>query len=112
MFGFGTSVSGMNSSGFKPIISVFNGKQESFSRRKQESVIYSRRYSFDVVFTRADEFQDVNVGDSDCPMERLQTEFGADIVLSHLNAWQFLPSVLKSEKDRDILFRRGVHKGG
>ena len=57
------------------------------------------------MFTRADECQDVNVSDSDCLMERLQIEFGADIVLSHLNAWQFLPSVLKLEKDRDILFR-------
>ena len=28
-----------------------------------------------------------------------------DIVISHLNAWQFLSSTLKSEKDRDILFR-------
>ena len=38
-------------------------------------------------------------------MERLQVEFGVDIVISHLNAWQFLSSALKSEKDRDILFR-------
>ena len=28
-----------------------------------------------------------------------------DIVIFHLNAWQFLSSALKSEKDRDILFR-------
>ena len=38
-------------------------------------------------------------------MERLQDEFGVDIVISHLNAWQFLSSALKSEKDRDIIFR-------
>ena len=38
-------------------------------------------------------------------MERLQDEFGVDIVILHLNAWQFLSSALKSEKDRDILFR-------
>ena len=30
MFGFGQSVSGMNSSRLKPTIPVFNGKQESF----------------------------------------------------------------------------------
>ena len=30
MFGFSQGVSGMNSSGFKPTIPVFNGKQESF----------------------------------------------------------------------------------
>ena len=45
MFGFGQG-------GFKPTIPVFNGKQESFSRWKQEAVIYSRRYGFDAVFTR------------------------------------------------------------
>ena len=28
-----------------------------------------------------------------------------DVVSSHLNAWQFLSSALKSEKDRDIIFR-------
>ena len=32
MFGFRQGVRGMNSSGFKPTIPVFNGKQESFSR--------------------------------------------------------------------------------
>ena len=63
MFGFGQG-------GFKPIITVFNSKQESFSRWK-EAVIYSRRYGLDAVFTRANECQDVNVGDPDCPMERL-----------------------------------------
>ena len=57
------------------------------------------------MFTRANECQDVNVGDPDCPMERLQDEFGVNIVISHLNAWQFLSSSLKSEKDRDIIFR-------
>ena len=98
MFGFGQG-------GFKPTISLFTGKQESFSRWKQGAVIYSRRYGFDAVFTRANECQDVNVGDPDCPMERLQNEFGVDIVILHLNAWQFLSSALKSEKDRDILFR-------
>ena len=98
MYGFGQG-------GFKPTIPVFTGKQESFSRWKQEAVIYSRRYGFDAVFTRANECQDINVGDSGCPMERLQDEFGVDIVILHLNAWQFLSSALKSEKDRDILFR-------
>ena len=68
MFGFDPGVSGMNNSGFKPTIPVFNAKQEPFSRWKQESVIYSRQYGFDVMFTRADECQDVNVGDPDCPM--------------------------------------------
>ena len=38
-------------------------------------------------------------------MERLQDEFGVDIVISHLNAWQILSSALKSEKYRDIIFR-------
>ena len=85
----------------KPTIPVFTGKQESFSRWKQEAVIYSRRYGFDAVFTKANECQDVRVGDPDCPMERLQDEFGVDIVILHLNAWQFLSSALKSEKDRD-----------
>ena len=98
MFGFGQG-------GFKPTVPVFTGEQESFSRWKQEAVIYSRRYGFDAVFTRANECQDVNVGDPDCPMERLQDEFAVDIVILHLNAWQFLSSALKSEKDRDILFR-------
>ena len=69
MFGFGQG-------GFKPTTPVFNGKQESFCRWKQEAVIYSRRYGFDAVFTRANECQDVNVRDPDCPMERLQDEFG------------------------------------
>ena len=36
-FGFGQG-------GFKPTIPVFTSKQESFSRWKQEAVIYSRRY--------------------------------------------------------------------
>ena len=58
MFGFGQR-------GFKPTIPVFTGKQKSFSRWKQEAVIYSRRYGFDAVFTRANECQDVNVGDPD-----------------------------------------------
>ena len=98
IFGFGQG-------GFKPTIPVFTGKQETFSRWKQEAVIYSRRYGFDAVFTRANECQGVNVGDPDCPMERLQDEFGVDIVILHLNAWQFLSSALKSEKDRDIIFR-------
>ena len=89
MFGFGQG-------GFKPTTPVFNGKQESFSRWKQKVVIYSRRYGFDAVFTKVNECQDVNVGDSDCPMERLQDEFGVDIVISHLNAWQLLSSALKS----------------
>ena len=91
MFGFGQR-------GFKPTIPVFTDKQESFSRWKQEAVIYSRRYGFDAVFTRVNECQDVNVGDPDCLMERLQDEFGADIVISHLNAWKFLSFALKSEK--------------
>ena len=30
MFGFDRGVSGVNSSGFKPMIPVFNGKQELF----------------------------------------------------------------------------------
>ena len=98
MFGFGQG-------GFKPTIPVFNRKQESFSRWKQEAIIYSRQYGFDAVFTRAVECQDVNVEDPDCPMARLQDEFGVDIVISPLNAWQFLSSALKSEKDRGILFR-------
>ena len=89
MFGFGQG-------GFKPTIPVFTGKQESFSRWKQEAVIYSRRYGLDAVFRRATECQDVNVGDPDYPMERLQDEFGVDIVVLHLNAWQFLSSALKS----------------
>ena len=97
MFGFGQE-------GFQPTIPVFTGKQESFSRWKQEAVIYSRRFGFDAVFTRANEYQDVNVGDPDCPIERLQDEFGVDIVILHLNAWQFLWSALKLEKDQDILF--------
>ena len=45
MFGFGQGE-------FKPTIPVFNGKQESFSRCKQEAVIYSRRYGLDSVFSR------------------------------------------------------------
>ena len=57
------------------------------------------------MFARADEYQDVNVGDPDCPMERLQDEFGVDSVISHLNAWQFLSFALKPEKNRDINFR-------
>ena len=52
-----------------------------------------------------DKCQDVNVGDPDCPMERLQNEFGVDNVISHLNAWQFLSSALKAENDQGILFR-------
>ena len=62
IFGFGQG-------GFKPTIPVFNGKQESFSRWKQEAIIYSRQYGFDAVFTRANECQDVKVGHPDCPME-------------------------------------------
>ena len=54
---------------------------------------------------RANECQDVNVRDPDCPTERLQDEFGVDIIISHLNTWQFLSSALKSEKYRDIIFR-------
>ena len=77
--------------------------------RKQESV-YSRRYGFDAAFTRADECQDVNVGDPNSPMERLQDEFGVDTFISHLNAWQFL-SALKSGKDRDIIFRVNIPRG-
>ena len=57
------------------------------------------------MFTRANECQEVSVGDLDCPMEKLQDEFGVDIAISHLNAWQFLSSTLNSEKDRDIIFR-------
>ena len=57
------------------------------------------------MFTRTDERQDVNVGDPDCPMERLQDEFEVDIIISHLNDWQFFSSALKSVKDRDIYFR-------
>ena len=57
------------------------------------------------MFTRADECQNVDVGDSDYPMERLQDEFGVDIAISPVNAWQILLFALKSEKDRDIIFR-------
>ena len=90
---------------------MFNGKQELFPRWKQEAVIYSRRrYGFDAVFTKANECQDVNVGNPDCPMERFQDEFGVDIVISYLNARHFLSSALKSEKNRDILF--GVNSPG
>ena len=38
-------------------------------------------------------------------MERLQDEFRVDIIISHLNTWQFLSSALKPEKGRDIIFR-------
>ena len=54
MFGFDSGVGGMNSSSLKPTLPVFDAKQEVFSRWKQESVIYSRWYSFDAMFTRAD----------------------------------------------------------
>ena len=57
------------------------------------------------MFIRADESQNVNVGDPDCLMERLQDEFGVDIVISHLNARQYVSFTLKSEKKRDILYR-------
>ena len=110
MFGVGYGVSGMDSSGFEPTIPVFNGEQDSFSRWKQESFIYSRRYGFDAVFTRADECQDLNVGDPYCPIERLQDEFGVDIVISHLNAWQFLSSALKSGKDRERIINSGTSR--
>ena len=90
------TVFGFGQGSFKPTIPVFPGKQESFSRWKQEAVIYSRRYGFDAVFTRENECQDINVGDPDWPIERLQDEFGVDIVILHLNAWQFLSSALKS----------------
>ena len=96
---------GFDQGGFKSTIPVFTGKQESFSRWKQEAVTYSRRYGFDAVFTRANECHDVNVGDPDCPLERLQDEDRVDIVILHLKSWQFLSSALKSEKYRDILFR-------
>ena len=96
---------GFGQGGFKPTIPVFTGTQESFSRWKQEAVIYSRRYGFDAVFTRANECEGVNVGEPDCPMQRFQDEFGVDIVILQLNAWQFLSPALKSEKDRDVLFR-------
>ena len=86
----------MNSSGFKSTIYVFNSKQESFSRWKQESVVYYRWYGFDAVFARADACQDVNVEDPDCPMEKLQDGFRADVIVSHLNAWKFLSAALKS----------------
>ena len=56
------------------------------------------------MFTRADECQDVDLGDPDCLMEKLQNEFGVDVV-SQFNAWEFLSSSLKPEKDRDIIFR-------
>ena len=68
-------------------------------------LLFTRRFGFDAMFTRANECQDVNVGDPDCPMGRLEDEFGVDIVILHLNAWQFLSSALKSEKDRDMNFR-------
>ena len=71
---------------FKPTIPVFTGKQESFSRWKQEAVIYSTWYGFDAAFIRANECQDVNVGAPDCPMERLQNEFEVAVVILHLNA--------------------------
>ena len=74
MFGFGQG-------SFKPTLPVFNGKQESFSRWKQDAVIYSRRYGFDAVFRRANGCQDVNIGDPDHPMERFQDELGVDIVI-------------------------------
>ena len=83
MFGFGQG-------DFKPAIPVFTGKQKSFSRWKQEAVVYSRRYGFDAVFTRANGCQDVNVGDPDCPMERLQDEFGVDIVTLHFECLAIL----------------------
>ena len=60
------------------------------------------------MFTRANECQDVNVGDPDCPMDGLQDRFGVDVVISQLNAWQFLSSALKSEKCRNINFRVNV----
>ena len=91
--------------GFKPTVPVFNGKQESFSRWKQEAVIYSRRHGFNTVLTRANKCQDVNVGDPDCPMDRLQDGFGVGIVILHSNAWESLSSALKSERDRNIIFR-------
>ena len=70
---------GFDQGGFKPAIPVFNGKQESFSRWKQEAVVYSRQYDFGAVYTRANECQDVNVENPDCPMERLQDGFEVDI---------------------------------
>ena len=64
-----------------------------------------QQYGLDAVFTRANECQEDSVGDPDCPMKKLQDEFGVDIAISHFNAWQFLSSTLNSEKDRDIIFR-------
>ena len=86
MLGFGPGVSGIDSRNFKPNVPVFNGKHGSLSRWKQESVIYSRQFDLDTVFTWADKCQNVNVGDPDCPIERIQDDFGADIDTLHLNA--------------------------
>ena len=98
---------GFGKGNFKPTIPVFNNsKQQPFSRWKQESVIHSRRYRFDAVFTRAEESQDVNVGDPYCPVERLQDEFGVDIVISHLHTRQYVSSTLKSEKNGTTFFIR------
>ena len=71
-----TTMFGFDQGGFMPTIPVFNGKQESFSRWKQEAVIYSRRFCFDAVFTRANECQEVNVGDPDCPWRDCRTSSG------------------------------------
>ena len=38
-------------------------------------------------------------------MERLQDKVKEDNFISHLNAWHFLSSALKSGKRRDIIFR-------
>ena len=77
---------------FKPTTLVFNGKfngkQESFSRWKQEAVIYSKRYGFDVVFTRANECQDVNVGDP--TLKLLEMEDIARSLRSSHSQWQHL----------------------
>lgn len=92
--------------GFRPAIPHFSGSASSFPRFHREFVMFARWEGVDWVFTSAkDSANDVDVGDLDVSVYTLQEQFGEGVVAAHMKAWQLLSASLKSEMDRNILFR-------
>lgn len=92
--------------GFRPAIPLFGGSDSSFPRFQREFIMFARWEGVDWVFTSAkDSANDVNVGDPEVAVYTLQAQFGEGVVAAHVKAWQLLSTSLKSEMDRNILFR-------
>ncbi|CAM9297568.1 unnamed protein product, partial [Sphacelaria rigidula] len=106
-FSYGVMMQGMYeggfSSGFKPEVPKYTGKEGDFERFRQSFISYARHLRLDWVFTGDCEL--IHVGDPSVAIEELEAQYGRDVVSTNVRAWHLLSASLTEEVDQDILFR-------